>query len=60
MNIDEAIQVNKEEAEEEEKLGNTLGAEAIRLGIEALKRVKSERQQGSFSDRSNLPGETEQ
>ncbi len=34
-------------------------ADAVELGIEALKRVLSERTAGDFSNRSELPGETE-
>lgn len=60
MNIDYAIRSNQAIRNDLKAKGLITTAKAIDLGIEALKRVKSERTMGEFSDRSLLPGETEE
>lgn len=60
MKIDKAIEIQTRMLKARQRTGLRSRIAALELGIEALKRVKSERTMDDFSDRSALPGETEE
>jgi hypothetical protein len=59
MKLDTAIQVNMANKIFFEDTKHPESAEAVQLGIEALKRCKEARKKAYFTTRSLLPGETE-
>ena len=59
MTIDEAIKANEHLAIELDSNGQDKLAKGVRLGIEALKRIPTTREQHLFQCWMLLPGETE-
>lgn len=60
MTIDEAIRCSQEATFRLEREGFEDWAKGVKLGIEALKRVKSDRDPAQLSVSRLLPGETEE
>ena len=58
MKIDKAIKVLQRSASDGIPRGETAFNDAVKLGIEALKRVKEARVKVYFTSRTLLPGET--
>jgi hypothetical protein len=60
MTIEEAMVSLSVQLEIKSRLGNEEAADALRLGIEALKRLQDNRKDPEFDHWVLLPGETEE
>lgn len=58
ISLDKAIEILKEKQREDEPHWERGDRDAIKLGIEALKRVKEEREEHTCMRNIPLPGET--